>query len=332
MTESGILSSGFQLIFKNEATDADIVVNLRESERHEIGKNTEDKSGSRGFDKPAGKLVVLRLPEGIYSLKQWSAGEQKSRGKYSLSYSPDKKFRVMNGHSLYLGNLHLLNSGSKNSLIMMDHRARDMDLFYSHYPHADKGKLLVASRAFLDPASVRERVFDAYTGCGLSDYELFSKKRLPAHIEKFRTLRVGEKERKISRMDGYRLKFESLAGGPLLSARTELSDSRQYLSDKKMIKEWFEEVSQKINEFEISFEDKGFFTEFQLKTNAISEKSMIYMVTMFDDASQMIISMTFVNPSDYIRSYDTAESFMPSGVAAINSYQQCVIEKLNQNI
>lgn len=332
MTESGALNSHFQLAFKNEATNADIVVNLREADHYEIGFNAQDKTAFRAFDNPIGKLVVLRLPEGIYSLKRWSTDVQKEPGKYSLSYSPDKKFRVMNGHSLYLGNLHLLNSNSISSLLMMDHRIRDTNLFYKYYPQADKSKLLIASKSFLDPASVRDRTFDVYTGCGLKGYELFSKKRLPSHIEKFRTLRVGEKERKISRIDGYRLKFDSVVGGPELNAKIELSDARQYLSDKKNIKEWFDEVSKTFDGFEIFFEDKGFFSEFQLKTNAVSEKSMIYMVIMFDDSSQMITSITFINPVDYIRSYKSAESFMPSGVAAISSFQQCVIEKLNQNI
>ena len=332
MTESGVLSSHYQLTFINESTKSDYVVSLRKGDHYEIGFNEDDKAHNRSFDNPIGKLVILRLPEGVYSLKKWSTKEKKKTGKHSQAHSPEKKFRVMNGHSLYLGNLHLLNSEKQSSLLIMDNRSRDLSLFYKHYPQADKSKLLITFRLFLDPAAGRHRIFDAYTGCGIKDYTLFSKKRLPQHIEKFRTLRIGDKDKKISRIDGYRLKFRAAPGKPGLSIKVELSDAKSYVTDKKVTKAWFDEVNKKIKGYDTSFEKKSFFSEFQLKTNSLKEHGMIYMVTMFDDASQIITNIVFVNPPEYARSYETVEAFMPDGLSAVTSFQQCVIESLNQHL
>lgn len=332
MTESGILSSQFKLHFINEHTKAKYIVSLKKGDHYDIGFKKKDQAGSRAFDDVIGKLVVLRLPEGVYSLKKWSTAENKKIGSSSLNYLLNKKFRAMNSRSLYLGNLHLLNSEKQSSFFVMDNRIRDLNIFYKRYPQVNKNKLLIASKAFLDPASGRDRVFDAYTNCRLKGYSLFSKKRLPAHLEKFRTLRVNSEDKKVSRIDGYRLKFKNDFGMPRLDIKVELSAAKDYMTDKKVIEEWFDGVSKKINSFDVRSVKKGFFTEYQLKTNSLSDRSMIYMVTMLDDASQIITNMKFVNQAEHIRLYKTVESFMPDGMAVVDAYQQCVVKRLNQHL
>ena len=335
MTQSGVLSSRYQLHFVNEKTKAKYVVSFRQGDHHDIGFRENDQSSSRGFDDVVGKLAVLRLPEGIYSLRKWSTVENKKTGKNSLKYTTNKKFRVMNAHSLYLGNLHLLNSDKQSSLLILDNRIRDLRLFNQRYPQVDKNKLLITSQSFLNPASGRDRIFDAYTSCTLEGYSLYSKKRLPAHVEKFRTLRVNSEDKKISRIDGYRLKFKGSNGLPELSLKVELSAAKDYVADKLVTQEWFDEVSEKSEKskkLDISFVKKGFFTEYQLKTNSLSKHGMIYMVTMFDDASQIITNMRFVNQPEYVRSYKTVDAFMPSAMEAVSGYQQCIVEQLNQSL
>lgn len=332
MTQSGVLSSQYQLHFVNDKTKAKYVVSVKQGELNNIGFRKSDQSSSRRFDDPVGKLAVLRLPEGIYSLRKWSTVENKKKGKNSLKYSPNKKFRVMNARSLYLGNLHLINSDKQSSLLIMDNRIRDLKLFYQRYPQVDKNKLLITSQSFLNPASGRDRIFDAYASCTLEGYSLYSKKRLPTHVEKFRTLRVNSEDKKISRIDGYRLKFKGDNGLPELSLKVELSAAKDYVSDKSVTQKWFDEVSKKNKKLVISFVEKGFFTEYQLKTNSLSKHGMIYMVTMFDDASQIITNMRFVNQPEYLRSYKTVDAFMPAAMAAVSGYQQCVVEQLNQSL
>ena len=332
MTESGVLSSRFQLKFVNETTRADYVVSLRKGDQFEIGFDKKDLNASRLVDNPVGKMVVLRLPEGVYSLSNWSAEEKKATGKYSLSKKPNRKFRVSNGRSLYLGNLHLQNSAQISSFFIMDNRSRDLSLFYKHYPRVQENKLLVASKAFLNPAAGRSRVFNAYTNCSLQDYGLYSKKRLPSNTAQFRTLRIKDKDKKVSRIDGYRLKYASSSGRPELSMKIELSDARSYLQDKKVIKEWFNIVASKNKDFEVKVNTKGYFLEYQLKTNSLHEKTMIYMVTMFDDSHQIISNMTFVNPKEYRRSYKTVDDFMPSGIAVVSQFQQCVVNQLSTSL
>ena len=332
MTQSGILSSRFQLKFINEVSKADYVVNLRKGDKFEIGFDKNDPQANRLIDNPVGKMVILRLPEGVYSLSNWSAEEKKATGKHSLSKMPNRRFRVSNGRPLYLGNLHLQNTAQLSSFFIMDNRARDLDLFYKHYPRVEKNKLLVASKAFLNPAEGRSRVFEAYTNCSLKDYGLYSKKRLPPNTTPFRTLRIKDKDKKVSRIDGYRLKYASSTGQPELNMKIELSDAKSYLQDKKVITEWFNVVVSKNKDFEIVPDQKGYFLGYQLKTNSLHEKNMIYMVTMFDDSNQIISNMTFVNPKEYRRSYKTVADFMPLGIAAVSEFQQCVVNQLSTRI
>lgn len=332
MTESGVLTSKYELVFISEDTKSEYVVSLEKGDHYQIGFKENDLESARTFDEAIGKLSVLRLPEGVYRFTSWSTRENKPIGENSLKQLLNKKFRVKNGHALYLGNLHLLNSKKESSLLVMDNRVRDLKLFYQRYPQVDKDKMLIASKVFLDPASGRDRVFDAYIGCVLEDHQLYSKKRLPIHTEPFRTLRVNSVDRKISRIDGYRLKFKGVAGMPDLNMKVELSSAKNYVSDKRLIQEWFAGVGKKSASYNTTLVDKGYFSEYQMQTNSLANHSMIYMVTMFDDASQIITNMSFVNPPDYVRSYKTAESFMSKGLSTVNAYQQCVVDGLNKNL
>ena len=330
MTQSGVLSSSFQLTFVNEKTGAQFSVNLRKDDVNEIGSKANTDKHYRAFDKPAGKLVVLRLPEGVYQLKHWNTTEKKKTGKNSLSRILNKKFRIMNAHALYLGNIHNLNSVVNSSVFIRDYRIRDISLFKNRYPRVEKAKLLISSKAFLNPAAGRDRVFDAFASCTLEGYQLISKKRLPAHIENYRTIRIGKEEKKISRIDGYRLKFRSGNEGPVtLNMKIEMSAAKEYTTDKKYLTEWFDNFKKTTQNFEFKSEDKGYFSEYQMKTFVLSENRMVYMVVMFDDSSQMITNMTFINPPEYLRTYQTFDEFLPMGIKTVNAFQQCAIDNLN---
>lgn len=332
MTESGVLSSQYQVVLFNEKTKTDYAITLRKGDQYDIGFKESDSASHRSFDNPVGKLVVLRLPEGIYSLKHWPVKAKKKLGSNSLKRYPNKKFRVMSGHSLYLGNFHLLSSETKNSFFIADNRIRDLPLFYQRYPQVDKSKLLVASKLLLDPASGRDRVFSAYTACEFQNYKLFSKKRLPPQADKFRKLIIGDKEKKVSRIDGFRLKYEPQTGEPELRIKVELSDNSDYISDKEITKSWIETVARKSERLEADFKEKPFFSEYRLKTDSVQERNMVYMTVMFDDINQIITSMIFVNPAEYQRAYKTVESFIPSGVATVSAMQQCVLKQLNNTL
>jgi len=328
MTESGHLGERFELTFVNESNNKKIKIALHKDEKLEIGNNKATQQ-YLAYDQPRGKLVVLRLPDAVYRLDNWQSDKQ-SHGRFSLGPSPGKKFKVKTGHALYLGNIHLIGDNSKTSLFIRDNRIDDRRLFFKHYPRVDKNKVLISSKYFLDPATGRERFFDAYTSCQVNNYQMISKKRLPSGSEKFRTLQVASKERKISRIDGYRIKFRHPDGPVILNMKIELSDARQYVADKKVLDEWIQDVKRSIKEFNVSSADKGFFSEYQVVTQVLDEKRMIYMVVMFDDSSQLITNMSFINPPEYLRTYQSVEEFIPRGKKLVNDYQQCVINKLNK--
>lgn len=332
ITESGVLSSSYQLTFVNESTQNRIKVNLRKTDQLDIGFKKNDKSVVRSYADPRGKLIVLRLPEGVYRFEEWSSDKNKKLGKRSLISHPGKKFRVMNNHSLYLGNVHLVSSENTKSLFVRDNRIRDFKLLHKRYPRVDKNKILVSSRAFLDPAAERNRVFDAYTGCNIDGYELISKKRLPAEAEKFRLLKIASKEEKISRIDGFRLKYKIIDGPVALNMKVELSDASQYVSDKENIEKWIKNIDSTVSDFKIEYRDKGYFSEYQVTTSILDEKRMIYMAVMLDDTLQMITNVSFINPPEYLRNYKTTAEFLPLGKKIVNTFQNCVVENLNNSL
>lgn len=329
LTESGFLGSGSELTFINESTQKKTSVKLNKDQSLEIGSAGQNQNNYRRYDNPIGKLVVLRLPEGIYRFDQWSSAN-KLPGKHSISSSPGYKFKVMNDRALYLGNIHLLNSKTHSSLIIRDNRSKDKKLFFERYPRVDKSKLLISSKSFLDPAKDRNRVFSAYIGCQFDGYGLASQRRLPANIEKFRTLRIASKEEKISRIDGYRLKFKKDDEPLTLSMKIELSDASQYESDKDIVRRWMKDIKEGVKTFNIDYKQGNYFAEHRIITNVLDEKRMVYMLVMLDDFSKIITNVTFTNPPEYLRSYKTVDEFIPVAEQAIDNYQQCVIENLNQ--
>ncbi|MDH5393504.1 MAG: hypothetical protein OEY11_09990 [Gammaproteobacteria bacterium] len=329
ITESGFSNALFKLVFINELTKKQITVELKNDD-FEIGSEQAGEKDFRSFVQPRGKLVELKLPEGVYSLKQWQANQQKKTGSYSLRPAANKKFKVLGGRALYLGNIHLHSLEHTQSVFIRDRRDRDVALFYNKHAGLDKSELLISSSAFLNPASNREHLFNAYTRCSFSDYQLYSKKRLPPGVEKFRTLQVASEKKKVSRLDGYRLKYKNKSGFEVLNIKVELSDARQYAEDKKTIREWFDGFKSG-GIFSVSFEKKSHFSQFQLKNSYLAEKRMLYKVVMFDDDAQMITSLVFVNPPGYRHSYQTIEEFLPAGISAVSLYQQCVVENLNRS-
>lgn len=327
MTISGYTDSEFKLTFVNELTEQEIKVELKTSDS-EIGSDVIADDGFRSFFYPKGKLVELSLPEGIYRLKKWVANPDKRVTKESLNYSLNKKFKVMAGRELYLGNIHLHVMQKTHSLFIRDNRIRDVTLFYKKHDELEKSELLISSAAFLNPVANREYLFNAYANCSPDKYALFSKKRLPQNADKFRTLKFGSEEKKISRIDGYRLKYRDHSGHETLNIKAELSDARQYQQDKNIIRQWFGGFKPG-GLFNVEFEQKAHFSELQLKNSFLSEKRMLYKVVMFDDDAQMIVTLVFINPPEFQRFYQTIEGFLPTAINAVNSYQQCVEKKLN---
>ena len=331
MTQSGIISDNFELVFVNDSTNAEYSINLRKNDENEIGGHDSKGNSVRSFDNPIGKLSVLRLPEGLYHLSGWKSLNSQMLGKNSLSHVINKKFRVMAGHSLYLGNIHLINTAKNSSVFIRDFRIRDVKLFHTHYSRVDASKLLISSKLFLDPEATSDRVFDSFSSCSLEGYQLISKKRLPVHLEKFRKIKIGKEEKQISRIDGYRLKYRIGEDGPVtINMKIEMSAAKDYISDKKNLIEWFENIKKTTKYFKLHSEDKGYFSEYQLKSYILDENRMIFMVIMFDDSSQIITTMTFLNPPEFMRGYKTFEEFLPIGMQTVNSYQQCVIANLNK--
>lgn len=331
LTKSGKISSSYQLKFVNESNQKVIIVSMNQNDVLDIGEHLQDKKHYREYDKPLGKLVVLRLPEAVYRFDSWQSDNQQT-GKHSLPKSPNKKFKVSTGHALYLGNIHLLSDKNQASLFIRDNREHDRQLFFKRYPRVDSKRLLVASKIFLDPAKDRDRVFESYTGCPLNGYELFSINRLPTTVAKFRTLKVNSKDKKISRIDGYRMRFRKDDGAGAVSMKVELSEVSRYVADKKVINEWMDSVQHSVKNFEIEFKNESYFSEYQLKTNVLDEKRMAYMSVMLDDVSQMITSISFINPPEFLRRYKTMEEFVPQAQQVIADYQQCVIKNLNKKL
>ncbi|MDH5518336.1 MAG: hypothetical protein OEY36_11065 [Gammaproteobacteria bacterium] len=329
MTVSGYPAFEFKLTFVNELTSQEITAELRNNDS-EIDSGQESADGFRSFLTPKGKLIELALPAGVYRLKQWTAKPDTPLGEYSLAKDLNKRFRVKAGHELYLGNLHLHLRQKTQSLFIRDNRLRDVSLFYQRHDRLKEGSLLISSAVFLNPAANRAHLFNAYAGCSPSGYQLYSKKRLPLSAEKFRTLRLATEHKKVSRIDGYRLKFRDPNGYETLNLAAELSDARHYQQDKEHIRQWFVGIKAG-GVFNSEFEKKPYFSEYSLISRVLVEQRLLYKAVMFDDAAQMIVTLAFTNPPDYQRFYQTAEGFLPAAQKAVDSYQQCVEQRLNHS-
>lgn len=332
VTQSGELQSSFKLVFESLENQQKIVTHLRLSETPEIGDlpaaNTDRYSS---YDNPVGKLVVFRLPEGVYQLSQWETSNQALLAdKYSLAKNLDRKFRVSSGNLLYLGNIHQISSKDQTRVLIRDQRIRDIKLFSKHYPLVETKDLKVASKLFLNPAEDRHRIFDAYTSCGFDDGpELISKRRLPSDSQPFRTLKIENQELKISRIDGYRLKYAYPDQQVFISIKVELSEARDYRQDRLYVNQWLDYIDKTVENFELQSVTVDYFNEQVLNTGVLEENRMVQMRLLFDDASQMMTHITFINPPEYIRSYKTLEQFLPEGERVIAQYKACVLEKLN---
>jgi hypothetical protein len=70
---------------------------------------------------------------------------------------------------------------------------------------------------------------------GIPGVTLTSTDRLPETSERFRTLKTNTGEVTVSRIDGYRILYNTIKGGNLVNLKVELSDSGKYETDKKGI-------------------------------------------------------------------------------------------------
>ena len=112
--------------------------------------------------------------------------------------------------------------------------------------------------------------------------------------------------------------------------KVELSDISQYAGDKKIIENWIENIKTTVDSFKVEHRVKGYFSEYQVTTSVLEEKRMVYMVVMLDDTLQMITNMSFINPPEYLRDYQSVNEFLPVAEKIVNSFQNCVIDNLNK--
>jgi hypothetical protein len=98
-------------------------------------------------DPPCGRLAVVQLPPGMYEFYSWSG----STGSASISAGRpfSKRFTVVAGTVIYLGNVHLaIGSGGFSvqggyQVRTADLRERDLTLLHSKYPKIAPATVLV---------------------------------------------------------------------------------------------------------------------------------------------------------------------------------------------
>jgi hypothetical protein len=88
-------------------------------------------------DKPSGRLAIIELPEGEYEFYSFSGSHMYAIRQFS------KRFRVIAGQAIYLGNMHFsLERGSYNIKIT-DMCDRDLPLLYQKNPNITADKVSV---------------------------------------------------------------------------------------------------------------------------------------------------------------------------------------------
>ncbi len=97
-------------------------------------------------DKPVGRLAVIELPEGEYEFYSWDGGYAGSGGtskKWSATEKFSRKFKVVPGKAVYLGNICIHVYSERYLVEQKDLRDRDLPLLYQKYPLIKSDQVLI---------------------------------------------------------------------------------------------------------------------------------------------------------------------------------------------
>lgn len=93
-------------------------------------------------NKPCGRLMVIELPQGDYEYYSWIGGSNNSTIKPKKDFS--KKFTVVSGKAVYIGNIHIGIGGRRFSMAVQDKQDRDLELFLIKYQNIKKEDIVVS--------------------------------------------------------------------------------------------------------------------------------------------------------------------------------------------
>lgn len=103
---------------------------------------------------PCGRLAVIELQPGEYEFYSWEGGSSSGPGGMTMNVRSgpfSKRFRVLPGKAVYLGNLHFAVQGpvvpfggSRYMMKISDLRERDLGLFYAKHPNITPDRVVVS--------------------------------------------------------------------------------------------------------------------------------------------------------------------------------------------
>lgn len=187
--------------------------------------------------------------------------------------------------------------------------------------------LPLTSKAQTTPDSVDS--FRPYLSCSFDDgLRVVETIRLPKDAEKFRKLPTFAGERKVSLIDGYTVKFAYPGTDVFVNLKVEQSTPQSYSQDKEIILEsmkWALSKSKAINEKEMrkitvnGFELQGY------DRNVLGFGIVIGTYVFFEDNTQKVITVYFLNQKSNQRKPQTIEEYYVLRDKFLQQYTSCVI-------
>ncbi len=135
--------------------------------------------------------------------------------------------------------------------------------------------------------------------------------RLPDDAEKFRLVKTGAGEVKISQADGYRILYYNKKNAPFVNLKVELSDPNSYEQDQKNLLEhlnYMNSNSQGMESKELISLDYNGYKIYGLSRGSIEKGSTLGTFVMFP-GNNIIVYFYFNNLTPEFRTFSTLDEY-----------------------
>ncbi len=105
-----------------------------------------DENLLKSLEELSGRLAVFELPQGIYEFYGWEGYgiDRGDRNKIKPRVAFSKRFKVVAGSVVYLGNLHIALSRSNYKMMVFDMKERDLKALKEKNPRISQSDIIVA--------------------------------------------------------------------------------------------------------------------------------------------------------------------------------------------
>jgi len=150
--------------------------------------------------------------------------------------------------------------------------------------------------------------------------------RRPQTAEPWREVGFGNRSRRVSVMDGYRVAYSYPRTFQFANLKAERSDPSRYAEDKRIVTLNLADMAKAdSNNALADFSDRGFSGQTLGKKNLSG--TTLAMTQIFSDEDSVIVTIYFMNQVPEMRRFQTHEEFIALRDSFIRGYIECVAGK-----